>query len=38
MRDFPDNIAEGEEAAVDRDPLLGPVTCGPSPAQSDSIQ
>jgi hypothetical protein len=29
--DVPDDIAEGEEAAVDGDPLLGSVSCGSSP-------
>jgi hypothetical protein len=29
--DVPDDIAEGEEATVDRDPLLGSVSCSSSP-------
>jgi hypothetical protein len=31
--DVPDDIAEGEEAAVDGDPLLGSVSCSPSPGR-----
>ncbi len=34
--DVPDDIAEGEEAAVDRDPLLGSVSCSSSPETKNS--
>jgi hypothetical protein len=36
--DVPDDIAEGEEAAVDGDPLLGSVSCSPSPETKNNYK